>query len=725
MLKNQTEPNHLLDQQSNVTIANARQVCLRIPPVWELENYVAVNPFMGFIDQPIETAIPIIEKGLSARMLPGGEMSASSSLSPLEKSIDRWISEWMASFVANDEWPSLSLYASWRNFSLSDQTLESAGLTCWRKWLLQSPMDATEVLSRTKFDLSERDLEELQYRLLGRQYGWACLLRRQTWGNADEEPRLLLELLAVLVLVETIVKNLRREPTSDMGPTKTADSTKDRLATLVRSEDEYVSKLARCLLSPVSTSLSTLPSVQAVFCIDVRSERLRRGLERFEEVQTLGFAGFFGITLDIINQGSSSPRCPVLLKPSTQVKGVPRPANFAKYLAAAPSKFMFVELTGLMKVASLVKGVTARRTPPSIEETVAIEYAESVPLKERVLTAAAILTNTGLASRLARVVILCGHTSCSENNAQSAGLECGACGGHGGAMNARVAASWLNDPMVRSSLQNLGHDIPFDTIFIPAVHDTSSDEVRFLDPDALSGLGDEGSKIRNMFETASKSVRSERAKSLGLADEPDKSLLSVFRQRAADWSEVCPEWGLARNASFIIGRRARTRGVDLDGRAFLHDYDQSVLTMILSAPMVVASWINWQYFASTVDNDRFGAGPKPLQNPIGSLGLVKGHHGDFCTGLSRESVHLRDGTWFHEPLRLQVLVEAQPYEIDKAIDQSQMVTQLADNGWVRIFSLDRESQRLSLRGRGGIWHAFKLKPMTSEDHNTFNEVEIQ
>jgi uncharacterized protein YbcC (UPF0753/DUF2309 family) len=72
-----------------------------------------------------------------------------------------------------------------------------------------------------------------------------------------------------------------------------------------------------------------------------------------------------------------------------------------------------------------------------------------------------------------------------------------------------------------------------------------------------------------------------------------------------------------------------------------------------------------------------------------------------------------------------VLVEAQPYEIDKAIDQSQMVTQLADNGWVRIFSLDRESQRLSLRGRGGIWHAFKLKPMTSEDHNTFNEVEIQ
>jgi hypothetical protein len=58
--------------------------------------------------------------------------------------------------------------------------------------------------------------------------------------------------------------------------------------------------------------------------------------------------------------------------------------------------------------------------------------------------------------------------------------------------------------------------------------------------------------------------------------------------------------GLSPNAAFIAARRPSTRGADLEGRSFLHEYDWtqdqdgSILSPILSAPMVVASWINLQ-----------------------------------------------------------------------------------------------------------------------------------
>ncbi|CAN5573327.1 hypothetical protein BH11ARM1_BH11ARM1_01090 [soil metagenome] len=687
----------------------ARKACLRIPPVWELENYVAVNPFMGFIDQPIEDAAPVIEDGLIARMLPGGDPISSSPNGRFSNTFDDWLSTWLASFVSMDSWSSMSLFDAWRRFSLSDATLEASGLKGWNRWL-ESCAESTQAVFNSEYLSSNRnDLEMMLYRLLGRQYGWACLMRRQSWGSPNEEPRLLLELLAVLVVIDKAKDALLKDPKIEREPKGQTQDIGQRLSALEQKENDYVQELSKSILPGGLEMPSAKPKIQAVFCIDVRSERLRRALERSSEVETLGFAGFFGVSLNITDGISSSPRCPVLLKPGILVKSLSQTDGLTQNVPATPSKFIFVELTGLFKVVSLVKAVLTRRSKPSGEETSEIEFAGEVSLKERVSVAASILKNTGLASRLASVVILCGHTSCSENNPQAAGLECGACGGHGGAMNARVAAQWLNDSLVRSSLRDQGFEIPSETVFIPAVHDTSSDEVRFLDHGKLNEMDDHGKKLKTMFESASESVRAERSTSLGIANTPRQSQLKVFRQRASDWSEICPEWGLARNASFIIARRERTRGVNLDGRAFLHEYDavqdpdQSILAMILAAPMVVASWINWQYLASTVDNDRFGAGPKPLQNPIGSLGLIKGHHGDFCTGLSRESVHLRDGSWFHEPLRLQVVAEAMPLDIDRAISESEMVSQLVDNGWVRIFSLNRESQSLQIRSRGGEW----------------------
>ncbi|HEX8915861.1 MAG TPA: putative inorganic carbon transporter subunit DabA, partial [Humisphaera sp.] len=176
-----------------------------------------------------------------------------------------------------------------------------------------------------------------------------------------------------------------------------------------------------------------------------------------------------------------------------------------------------------------------------------------------------------------------------------------------------------------------------------------------------------------------------------------------------DASEVRPEWGLARNAAFVAARRARTRGADLDGRTFLHEYDaaadpdSAVLTLILTAPVVVASWINLQYFASTVDNDAFGCGDKALHNRVGSLGVVLGNGGDLRTGLALQSVHAADGAWFHEPLRLQVVVEAAPAKIEAVLQAQPGVRELVENGWIRLFAIDPAGDGQWRRTAGRGW----------------------
>ena len=51
--------------------------------------------------------------------------------------------------------------------------------------------------------------------------------------------------------------------------------------------------------------------------------------------------------------------------------------------------------------------------------------------------------------------------------------------------------------------------------------------------------------------------------------------------------------GLVNNAAFVVAPRTHTRGVNLQGRSFLHDCDYtrdtagSVLELIMTAPMVV------------------------------------------------------------------------------------------------------------------------------------------
>ncbi|MCA9017278.1 MAG: DUF2309 family protein, partial [Planctomycetaceae bacterium] len=173
--------------------------------------------------------------------------------------------------------------------------------------------------------------------------------------------------------------------------------------------------------------------------------------------------------------------------------------------------------------------------------------------------------------------------------------------------------------------------------------------------------------------------------------------LTDLLRRAADWSEVRPEWGLAGNAAFVIAPRESTREIDLDARTFLHSYDHEndpegiVLENIMTAPMIVAHWINMQYYASTVDNHHFGSGNKTLHNVVGGFGILSGNGGDLMTGLPWQSLHTGSG-FQHKPLRLQVVIAAPRKVIEKIISKHQSIANLLSGGWMHLISLDEQQQ---------------------------------
>jgi hypothetical protein len=264
---------------------------------------------------------------------------------------------------------------------------------------------------------------------------------------------------------------------------------------------------------------------------------------------------------------------------------------------------------------------------------------------------------------------------------------------------------------VQDGLRARGIPVPAGTAFVAALHNTTTDEIEGFDLDLTDAeVRARWTRLQAVFAQAGDQVRRERAGSLGLdARAPHAALLELLRRRANDGAQTRPEWGLAGNAAFVIAPRARSRGAVLGGRAFLHDYDAahdadgSLLELLMTAPMLVTHWINWQYHASTCDPQRLGSGNKLLHNVVGGrIGVFEGNGGDLRIGLARQSLH--DGrAWIHEPLRLTVVIDAPAAAIDRAIARHEVVRQLVAHGWLHLwrFAGDTGFER---RGASG-WHA--------------------
>lgn len=560
---------------------------------------------------------------------------------------------------------------------------------------------------------------------LARLPGWAGFARWCDEWAAEEDggPRLgLLDLLAIRLTCEALVLARHGAPVQVLDLLAAGTPDDDRTGPQIRAALElgYRRRLLDALDRPSSPRPG--PEAQVVFCIDARSEGLRRHLEAIGPYDTLGFAGFFAIPMRYRSTGATepTPSAPVLVRPEVEVPEQPVPGAEAATsrlieqlasrsaahgvtdgLAHGPvAMFPTAEAAGwLLGPRALLR--TLRPTAPRAAETPALtvqvdrdgDGQDGFSAEERVLIAETALRTMGLTASFAPTVVFCGHGSTSTANPHAASLDCGACGGNRGGPNARALAVILNQPAVRAALVERGITIPPDTWFCAAEHDTTLDTVRLLDthlagPEQVGRL-DALARDLDAAGAANAAERLNRLPGLGRG----RHGRAEARRRAGDWAQTRPEWGLARNAAFIVAPRALTRGVDLDGRAFLHSYDPqgdgdgTALETILTAPMVVAHWINAQYYFSSVDPQVFGAGDKTVHNPVAGIGVLTGGGGDLRVGLPWQSVgvgqHLH-----HVPLRLLTLVQAPRMRVDEVIARNPVLEELFGGGWVHLVAGD-------------------------------------
>lgn len=630
-------------------------------------------------------------------------------------------------------------FANWQSFATHDAVPGITGLRGLAAWFAGQPAAASDALETAvgALNLAPEALEVYFHRLLMGLGGWAQAARYRLWQAelAGESDTTLTELLTIRVVWDAGLLAQRADlaPAWDAakarfaGPVVPSDD--DRIDALLQDAAERAAQrglAAGFAASPAATcDPAGRPAMQAAFCIDVRSEVMRRALESLSpEIATLGFAGFFGLTVAHTPAGTcdAEARLPVLLSAglASRAEGDHVAARIAaratrawgRFRRAAVSSFAFVEASGPLYAGKLVRD-TLGLSEAAVRPAKPV-FDPPLPEAAQVDAAETILNAMSLRGGFAPVVVIAGHGAHVTNNAHSSALQCGACGGFGGDVNARLLADVLNQNFVRTGLVARGIVVPADTIFVAALHDTGQDAITLYTEDLAPGMKAAArqalAQAQAWCEAAGSIARTERMPTL-----PGAGSETEVARRARNWAEIRPEWGLAGCRGFVVAPRSRTAAAKLDGQVFLHSYDWQqdagfkVLELILTAPVVVASWISLQYYGSVVAPAVFGGGTKQVHNVTGGMGVLDGATGALRTGLTLQSVH--DGAEFvHDPLRLTVVVEAPAEAITDILARHPAVQALFDNGWLKMLRLGADG-RVAERYEPGLrWAVIAPEP---------------
>ncbi|MBX9788112.1 MAG: DUF2309 domain-containing protein [Pirellulales bacterium] len=511
--------------------------------------------------------------------------------------------------------------------------------------------------------------------------------------------------------------------------------------------------------APHARPTESRPRFQVICCIDEREESFRRHLEEVAPpCETFGVAGFFGVAMYYrgLAEAHYVPLCPVVVKPRHFVQEevvysfeqshrrrseTRRVLGHASHRLHTESRSVLggaiAALLGSLASIPLVARVLFPRLtaqvrrlfgqfvqPPPITR-LSLERTGPEPgpangqlgysVDEMTDIAQRVLEDIGLTARFSRLVIIVGHGSSSLNNPHESAHDCGACGGGRGGPNARAFSFMLNDARVRYTLAERGLNIPRETVFVGAYHNTCDESMRYYDLDRLP------SSHRDDFETAKAAIdearrrnaheRCRRFESAEMDLSPEAALRHV-EGRAEDLSQVRPEYGHATNAICYVGRRWRTRGLFLDRRTFLASYDpmldddsQRVLTRILQAVIPVCAGINLEYYFSFVDPSGYGCDTKLPHNITSLLGVMDGAASDLRSGLPWQMVEI------HEPVRIVFVIETTPEAMLRILARNPSLSELVERDWVQLAVLAPDAAVVQLY-RGGRFEPYD--PETTE-----------
>jgi uncharacterized protein YbcC (UPF0753/DUF2309 family) len=487
----------------------------------------------------------------------------------------------------------------------------------------------------------------------------------------------------------------------------------------------YDQVLAGVQLGYDNKAPKTAKSFQALFCIDDRECSIRRYVELNDEnCETFGTPGFFGVEFfyQPKNGKFHTKLCPAPVTPKYLIKEINTKGNKDKdayYSKKSHSLFQGWIISQTLGFSSAFKlAVNIFKPTMSPATTSSFKHMDKFSqltienkninqregdlqigftVDEMVTRVQNLLNSIGLIENFAPLVYLVGHGASSINNTHYAGYDCGACSGRPGSVNARVMSFMANHKKVREILAQKGLEIPENTRFIGALHDTTRDEMEFYDKVLLDEIQKLlHSKNKKTFQKSLDENAKERSRRFILTNTKDsaKKVHEAVKLRSVSLFEPRPELNHATNALCIIGQRDLTKHLFLDRRSFLNSFDYKIdldgtfLTNILKPIGPVCGGINLEYYFSRVDNQKLGAGTKLPHNVMGLIGVANGIDGDLRPGLPSQMIEV------HDPIRMLVIVEHFPEIVLKAISQAPETYEWYNNEWMHLVSVNPITRKL-------------------------------